>query len=68
MLDSQFFCNIFKVTGFDILCFAFFNLCHDIPIRKDFDSAVHGIIFIFGYGHPFCFVPAMNVNFIHIYT
>ena len=67
MSDSQFFCNIFKVTGFDILCLAFFNLCHDVPIRKDFDSAVHGIIFIFGYGHPFCFMPAMNEYFIHIY-
>jgi len=67
MLDPKFFCDLFKVTGFDILRFAFFNLCREIPVSKHFDSAVHGIIFIFGYGHPFGFMPAMNEYFIHIY-
>jgi hypothetical protein len=67
MLDPKFFCDLFKVTGFDILRIAFFNLYHEILVSKDFDSAVHGIIFIFGYGHPFGFMPAMKKYFLHIY-
>ena len=67
MLDPKFFCDLFKVAGFDVFRFAFFNLCYEIPVSKDFNSAVHGIIFIFGYGHPFGFMPAMNEYFIHIY-
>lgn len=67
MLNSKFFCDFFKVTGFDVFHFAFFDLCHEILVSKNFDCAVHGIIFIFGYGYPFSFMPAMNENFIHIY-
>jgi len=67
MLNLKLFCDLFKVTGFDIFRFAFFDLYHEIFIRKNVYSAVHGIIFIFGNSYPFGFMPAMNEYFIHIH-
>ena len=47
MLNSQFFRDLFKVTRFNIFCFAFFDLRQKIFVRKDFNGTIHGIILIF---------------------
>lgn len=67
MLNPQLFCDLFKISGLNVFRFALFKLCHEIFIGEDFNSTVHGIVFIFGYRHPFSFMLTMNENFLHIY-
>ena len=66
MLDPKLFCDLFKVTGFNIFCFTFLELCHEFFIRKNIYRAVHGIVFIFGYSDPFSFMLTTNEIFLHI--
>jgi len=64
MLNPKFLGKFFKIAGFYILRLAFLDLGDEIFIGKNVYSAVHRIIFIFGYGYPFRLIPAVNENFI----